>query len=236
MNILLEALDRVGKNVEYYALDLSLTELERTLSEIPEGAYKSVQCFGLQGTYEDGLRWLKRPERQARPKTILHLGSSIGNFTRPAAAKFLGGFAEGLRTGDSMLIGIDGCKDAEKVFHAYNDREGVTHEFILNGLVHANRILGWDVFDLAHWQVIGESDGFGGYHQAFVSPKRDVEIMGTAVRAGERIRIEQSYKYSAKERKILWEESGLAEGASWSNDDGDYCECESCSQSKPHCH
>jgi len=37
VNILLQAVDRLGKDVEYYAVDLSLPELERTFGEIPTG-------------------------------------------------------------------------------------------------------------------------------------------------------------------------------------------------------
>lgn len=37
VNILLQAIDRLELDVEYYAVDLSLTELERTFSEIPTG-------------------------------------------------------------------------------------------------------------------------------------------------------------------------------------------------------
>lgn len=37
VNILLQAIDRLGKDVEYYAVDLSLPELERTFSQIPIG-------------------------------------------------------------------------------------------------------------------------------------------------------------------------------------------------------
>jgi hypothetical protein len=39
VNILLQAIDRLGKDVEYYAVDLSLPELERTFSEIPTGKH-----------------------------------------------------------------------------------------------------------------------------------------------------------------------------------------------------
>ena len=45
-----------------------------------------------------------------------------------------------------MLIGIDPCQESDKVYHAYNDTRGVTHEFILNGLVHANKLMGKEVF------------------------------------------------------------------------------------------
>jgi len=37
VNILLQAIERLNKSVEYYAVDLSLPELERTFAEIPAG-------------------------------------------------------------------------------------------------------------------------------------------------------------------------------------------------------
>lgn len=74
IQILLQAFEDAGKDIDYYALDLSLRELERTLAELPE--YKHVSCHGLWGTYDDGKEWLKGIE--GKPKAILHMGSSIG--------------------------------------------------------------------------------------------------------------------------------------------------------------
>ncbi len=76
MSILLRALDDAGKSIDYYALDLSQKELERTLSDVPK--FKNVVLRGLLGTYDDGLEWLKSGENASRPKCILSLGSSIG--------------------------------------------------------------------------------------------------------------------------------------------------------------
>jgi uncharacterized SAM-dependent methyltransferase len=73
--------------------------------------YKHIKCFGLHGTYDDALEWLKSPEVEAKPKTILWLGSSLGNFKRHEVPPFLSGFGEALQVGDTMLIGIDSCKD-----------------------------------------------------------------------------------------------------------------------------
>lgn len=82
------------------------------LTTCTEG-YKHVKCFGLHGTYDDALGWLKSPAIEAKPKTILWLGSSLGNFKRHEVPPFLTGFGQVLQTGDTMLIGIDSCKDAE---------------------------------------------------------------------------------------------------------------------------
>lgn len=76
MSILLQALDAIGKDIDYYALDLSLIELKRTLEQVPP--LNHVRCHGLLGTYDDGLSWLKLPETAKRPKCVMSLGSSIG--------------------------------------------------------------------------------------------------------------------------------------------------------------
>ncbi|KAK5163678.1 hypothetical protein LTR04_002346 [Oleoguttula sp. CCFEE 6159] len=222
VNILLQAINRAGKDVEYYALDLSLDELQRTLAEVPSDTYEHVKCFGLHGTYDDGLAWLKLPENATKPKCVLSLGSSIGNFKRDEAAAFLRRFADILHSRDSMIIGIDACEDPDKVYHAYNDREGLTHEFVLNGLQQANRLLGREVFDIQKWSVIGEYDGASGRHHAFVTPIEDVRVDDVLIKSGERVRIEESYKYSSEQSRRLWAEANLAEGATWSTANGDY--------------
>ena len=81
VNLLLQALEDAGKRIEYYALDLSQKELERTLAQLP--SYKHVRAHGLLGTYDDGREWLKKPSNASRQKCILSLGSSIGEHPRP---------------------------------------------------------------------------------------------------------------------------------------------------------
>ncbi|KAF3003670.1 hypothetical protein E8E13_008496 [Curvularia kusanoi] len=222
VNILLQAIDRLGKDVEYYAVDLSLPELERTFSEIPTDGYKHVKCYGLHGTYDHALEWLKSSSVKDKPKTILWLGSSLGNFKRHEAAPFLAGFGHAIKPGDTFLIGIDSCKDPDRVYHAYNDKANVTHEFILNGLKHANRLMGRETFKLDEWEVIGEYDEEAGRHHAFIAPSKDVVIEDVKISRGERIRIEESYKYDDKEILELWEGAGLAANSVWSNTRGDY--------------
>jgi len=69
-------LEAAGKEVDYYALDLNLKELRRTLEQVP--VFKYVRCHGLHGTYDDGLDWLKMPENRLRTKCVMSMGSSIG--------------------------------------------------------------------------------------------------------------------------------------------------------------
>ena len=228
--------------MDYYALDLDLKELKRTFAEVQTGGspgYRTVRLFGLHGTYDDGLEWLQEAQNLIKPKTLLWLGSSVGNFTRSEAAEFLKKCREALGTRDQLVVGVDGCKDPDRVFHAYNDREGVTHAFILNGLRQANRLLGTDAFKLDQWEVLGEYDADAGRHQAFVYPIQDVVIEGVSITHAERLRIEHSYKYSDDESRQLWEDAGLLERSRWSTRAANYgkftsphrqVQCRSCQQ------
>ena len=88
----------------------------------------------------------------------------------------------------------------------------------MNGLLHANRLLGEELFKLDDWKVIGEyiHDQDGGRHQAFYAPLRDIQCQGIVLKAGERIQVEQSLKFSADDTTHLWERAGLNEVTHWS--------------------
>jgi len=93
--------------------------------------------------------------------------------------------------------------------------------FILNGLRHANEILGETAFVEEEWRVIGEYvfDGEGGRHQAFYAPLRDTTVLGEVIRPYDRIRVEQSHKFSAVEAQKLWSLAGMTETEQWRHDD-----------------
>ncbi|KAI0406130.1 DUF323 domain protein [Xylaria palmicola] len=222
VNLLLQAFEDAGKDIDYYALDLSEQELYRTLAQLPK--FQHIRCHGLLGTYDDGREWLQSASHASQHKCILHMGSSIGNFSPSEAASFLQGFAEVLQPEDSMLVGVDSCTNPSKVYHAYNDQEGITHEFILNGLQHANEILGEPVFRPADWRVIGEYvyDDEGGRHRAFYSPVQDTVVMGEMIKAHERVQVEESFKYTREARDRLWNSAGVLEAGRWMTDDQDY--------------
>lgn len=98
------------------------------------------------------------------------------------------------------------------------------YSFILNGLLQANKILEDDVFKLEDWKVIGEYvyDDQGGRHQAFYSPLRDIDYKNFHFKAGERIQVEQSLKYSTEEANQLWNFAGLSHVKQWSASSDSY--------------
>ncbi|PGH34245.1 hypothetical protein GX50_02922 [[Emmonsia] crescens] len=222
IEILLNEFERKKKTVEYFALDLSREELQRTFAEIPSKGYKYVRCRGLHGTYDDALVWLTKPENRRNPTCILSMGSSIGNFTRPEAARFLNQFSKMLGPSDSMLIGIDSCKDPEKVYKAYNDSQGVTKDFYMIGLSHANSILGFDVFKKEDWDVIGVYDEEAGCHMAYYVPNKDITFNGVVLKKGEKIVFEQAFKYGPKDCEDLFQHAGVTPIAQFGNSTGEY--------------
>ncbi|EAW12084.1 class I SAM-dependent methyltransferase [Aspergillus clavatus NRRL 1] len=224
INILLEALDELGREVDYFALDVSFSELHRTLSLVPPGRFRHVRCFGLLGTYDDGRGWLQRPEIQSRPKTLLSLGSTLGSFPRADIAGFLSSFLSGsAKNKPSFLIGLDGCKQEDRVLAAYNDPDGTNYRFIKNGLVRANEILGHEAFDLDRWDVKGIWDPENGSHNQYYIPREDVALSGKAISAGRKLLAVKSHKYDADDQETLCQTAGLQVEDSW-RADTDYSE------------
>ncbi|KAL5341422.1 histidine-specific methyltransferase [Aspergillus crustosus] len=216
--ILLDAIEELGRPVDYFALDVSYPELERTLRPVTTGVYQHVRCFGLLGTYDDGRKWLQSPQLQSRPKTLLYLGSTLGNFEKQDASQFLASFAS---AGCSFLVGLDGCKEEAKVLQAYNDSDGVNHRFIKNGLARANKILGQEVFDLGVWDVSGSWDAEHAAHNQYYYPRSDVDVdvdvslAGVHIPAGRKLLAVRSHKYDAEDRERLFKKSGLRMLDSW---------------------
>lgn len=199
-----------------------MPELHRTLSAIPAGKYEYVKCAGLHGTYEDGLAWLKVAETSAKATCVLSLGSSIGNFSRDEAANFLLHVTRVLKAQDSLIIGLDSCQDAHKVFRAYNDSKGVTEVFYRNGLRHANRLLGYEGFQQSQWEVICRYDEKLHCHEAHYAALFDVNINGIEIAKGSKILLEVANKYFGEQMKRLWHGSGLIHQAAFGNEKGDY--------------
>ena len=101
---------------------------------------------------------LSTPDPSAHaPLHLLFLGSSLGNFDRGADAEFLRGLPLRPGSGDTLLLGLDHGNNKEKIERAYDDRKGITKEFIFNGLKAAGKALGDEnIFDEEKWEYIGK--------------------------------------------------------------------------------
>ncbi|KAJ5612600.1 EasF [Penicillium lagena] len=234
-------LEAEQKSITYYALDLSFEELESTIHAIPQNKFHYVNIKGLHGTFEDGLHWLKEtPSIRDLPHILLLLGLTIGNFSRPNAAKFLLSIAQHAMTrnaeNSSIILTLDSCKVPTKVLRAYN-ADGVV-PFALESLNYGNFLLQQEssrekrqVFNLCEWHYLSEWNFVDGRHEASLIPSsKDIRLGSPldeiVIRQDEKVRFGCSYKYDCLERNELFSAAGLREVAVWSQEGCDvafYC-------------
>src|SRR3984957_19904797 len=144
---ILEALSRWQRTF-YYPVEISRSALlmcERELSDID-----SISIVGFEREYLDGLLEVAAHRQRNQHLFVMFLGSTIGNFDRPAGVKFLAEVRRILQPGDSLLLGTDLEKSNEQLLKAYDDEIGVTAAFNLNLLARINRELYAD-FDLSQF-------------------------------------------------------------------------------------
>src|ERR1700689_3562036 len=82
----LEALAR-RQSVNYYPIDISGSALFRCQQEL--GQMDMVSIVGFERAYLDGLQEVAARRRDGERLLVLLLGSTIGNFDRPAGHQFL---------------------------------------------------------------------------------------------------------------------------------------------------
>ena len=198
---LLEALCR-RQRTSYYPVEISRSALvmcERELSDI-----EAISIVGFEREYLDGLLEVASYRKSGQRLVVLFLGSTIGNFDRPAGLKFLAEVRRILEPGDSLLLGTDLEKPSAQLLGAYDDELGVTAAFNLNLLARTNRELGAD-FDLrqfAHLARINHEARSVEMH--LLSKRRQIVSIPAAeivieFLEGETIWTESSHKYSAGE-------------------------------------
>jgi len=215
--ILIEAFLARHGGLRYVPVDISRSILEESALALLDD-YPSLEILAIAAEYGEGLHRMR--SEKASNKLVLWLGSSIGNFTREGAVRFLSSLCAELSADDNILVGVDLRKQPQVIEAAYNDSEGVTEQFNKNILARINRELSAN-FDL---------DAFD--HRATYEPTQGrVEIHLMSNRA-QRIRIEDldldihfakneiihtenSYKYSLDEISTLAADAGMRVKRQW---------------------
>src|SRR5580700_11049557 len=197
----LEALCR-RQRTRYYPIEISPTALamcERELSDID-----CVSILGFEREYLDGLLEVAAQRLPGQHLLVLFLGSTIGNFDRPAGIKFLAEVRQILQPGDSLLLGTDLEKSSAQLLAAYDDELGVTAAFNLNLLARINRELDadFDVAQFEHVALINHEARSVEMHLRSMC-RQTVRIPAAEFSAefleGETIWTESSHKYSPQE-------------------------------------
>lgn len=179
-------------------IDIQYNELHRRLANLlqenpmfvngchqdeAEYGVGKIAVRGICGSYLDAFRVLSdgglvqhaqalRFEgcKAIQGKCILWLGSSLSNLSPPDVAAFLRRFAidDVLNPGDTLLIGLDRCRDVQKVKAAYSEQSESWKEFVRNGVRNAGLILGGDATSKldgsSNWEYIGRWNAVDGKH------------------------------------------------------------------------
>ena len=223
---LLEAFCR-RQSTSYYPVEISrlaLVMCERELRDID-----AISIVGFEREYLDGLLEVAAYRERGHHLLVLFLGSTIGNFDRPAGVKFLAEVRRILEPGDSLLLGTDLEKPGAQLLHAYDDQLGVTAAFNLNLLARVNHELGAD-FELAHFAHVAKINHEARSVEMHLRSRRRqlVSIPAAEVviefRDGETIWTESSHKYSAEEIFGMAHDAGFRCEAQWIDEEWPFAE------------
>jgi L-histidine Nalpha-methyltransferase len=215
--VILEALAK-RQRVNYYPIDISGTALSRCEREI--GQIDQVSIVGFERAYLEGLREVAVRRREGEKIFVLFLGSTIGNFDRPAGDQFLREVRSILQAGDSLLLATDLEKPVSQLVTAYDDPAGVTAAFNKNLLARLNRELGAD-FDLNQFEHLARYDSSERRVEMHLRSKAWQRVTINAagfrfyMREGETIWTESSHKYNPQEVVAMGERTGYSCSGQW---------------------
>jgi dimethylhistidine N-methyltransferase len=193
-------LDHLKEPAGYVPIDISAKHLMKSAALLAKD-YPGLKVVPVYADYTQPFSLPAFNFPYSR-KVVYYPGSTIGNFTKEYAARFLNRIAQRSGRGSGLLIGVDLKKDKKTLEAAYNDKRGVTAAFNLNILERINRELGSN-FDLSLWRhhAFYNSDE-GRMEMHLISLKNQyVHLDGSRIffRKGESILTEYSYKYALEE-------------------------------------
>jgi L-histidine Nalpha-methyltransferase len=215
--LILEALAKRQRTF-YYPIEISPAALAACEKEL--GQLDFVSLVGYEKPYLEGLRAVAARREAGDKLCVLFLGSTIGNFDRPAANDFLGQVRAILEPGDSLLLGTDLEKDAATQILAYDDPVGVTAAFNMNMLARINRELGADfrLRDFRHLAIWNSRERRIEMHlQSLRAQRVTIPGAGLLLRMdeGETIWTESSHKYRPQEPAEMAIRTGFLQVAQW---------------------
>ena len=223
---LLEAFAR-RQRISYYPVEISHSALvmcEKELSDIDR-----ISILGFEREYLDGLLEVAAYRKHGERLAVLFLGSTIGNFDRPAAVDFLCEVRRILQPEDFLLLGTDLVKPSSQLVAAYDDELGVTAAFNMNLLARANRELAAD-FNLKQFEHVAKINPVARSVEMHLRSKRRQAVripMAEIVvqfEEGETIWTESSHKYTAEEMYEIAERTGFRCDLQWIDEQWPFAE------------
>jgi dimethylhistidine N-methyltransferase len=211
-------LDAAPQLETYVALDISKQHLQESCLALM-AQYPRLQAIAICTDYTQPISLSPIPALQTQRKLAFFPGSSIGNLEPEDAITFLRQTAAMVETHGGLLVGVDLKKSRAILEPAYDDAQGISAAFALNGLVHLNRELGAN-FNLDQFAYRSFYNPIGRIEMYLVSlTEQVVEIGDRAIpfAAGERLRTEYSYKYDIDEFQALAMQAGFQPRSVWTD-------------------
>jgi L-histidine Nalpha-methyltransferase len=217
---ILEAVSR-NRPTSYYPIEISATALAMCRRELAD--IEAVSVVGFEREYLDGLLEVASRRHQGQRILVLFLGSTIGNFDRPADVHFLREVRLILQPGDALLLGTDLEKPVDQLIRAYDDPLGVTAVFNLNLLARINRELNAD-FVIEQFEHEARFNFDTRSIEMHLRSTRDqIVTVGAAgisvpILENETIWTESCHKYTVEEVTSMAADAGFSCDAQWTDD------------------
>ncbi len=214
---IIEALIQRRGELLFVPVDISTSALEESSHALLD-SYSCLRIDAYAADYFQALEAL--PARDESPALVLFLGSNIGDVEQDEAIDFLRAIRRRLRKGDALLLGADLKKDRATLEAAYNDTLGVTRSFIVNELERINRELdaNFDLWAFGLRSVYNESLG---RVEVYLESLRQQSVvirrldLTTDFKAGERIHVENAYKFDLEDLRKIGEQTGFRLERTW---------------------
>ncbi|NNE73052.1 MAG: L-histidine N(alpha)-methyltransferase [Acidimicrobiales bacterium] len=220
--VLLDALWASGRLKRTIGFDVSEGTLRTAASELA-AEYPGVEVRGVVGDFDRHLDRIPR----AGARLIAFLGSTIGNFAPVHRARFLAELAGTMDGDDSLLLGTDLVKDPARLEAAYNDAEGISHEFNKNVLHVLNRELQAD-FDVDAFEHVARYEPEHEWIWSGLRSRREQTVtiaaldMTVTFAADEMLHTEVSAKFRLDGLREELAAVGLHVTGHWTDPAGDY--------------
>ena len=220
--VLLKALHDGGALRRFVPFDVDAGMLSAAATSI-QREYPDIEIAAVCGDFEKHLQKIPGGGR----RLFAFLGSTIGNLNRGPRVEFLSALAAVMQPGDSLLLGTDLVKDADRLVRAYDDAAGVTARFNRNVLAVINRELDAD-FDVDAYRHVAR---WNSQEERIEMWLRAVDLQRVRIgaldlivqfSAGEEMLTEVSCKFRAEAVAAELARAGLRPTRWWTDEAGDF--------------
>ena len=202
---------------EYCLFDISSDQLKRAGADIAAG-FPGLRVGAVAGDFTAAMPRASDVFTGEGKRICFFPGSTLGNFSPEQQAGLLRSFKTPLRTGDAILLGVDGVKDTARLDAAYNDAAGLTAAFNLNLLQRLKSDLGakLELSDFEHLSFYNPA--LQRIEMHLVAPRGsriEIDDHVFEFKPGETIHTENSWKFDRARIEALADETGLAVTRLW---------------------